>query len=117
VYDVVDKLVIHMAAVGDKPHVTIRAVDVGATREHRHHARNVAVADVVLLPRRAKDRPFQAVGAFIVACRRQQHVGVVDVCAMLALGERECHHAARLELLGRALLGLDVVALPNRPKA
>ena len=49
--------------------------------------------------------------------RREQHVGVVDVGAVLALGERERHHAAGLELCGRAFLGLDVVALPDRPEA
>ncbi len=55
---------------------------------------------------------------FVVVLRgREQQVGVVDVGAVLAFGQRERHHAAGLELRGRAFLGLDVVALPNRPEA
>ena len=112
-HDVADQFVVLVPAVGHEPDVAVGAVDVGAPGEHRHHARHVAVADVILLPRRPKDDTL----IVIVACRGQQHVGVVDVGAVLTLGKPECHHAARFELGGGAFLGLDVVALPDRPEA
>ena len=88
-------------------------VDVAAPPEHRHHARDVAVADVVLLPR----RPVQdAVGAVLVAGGREHQVGVVDVGAVLALGQPERHHLAGVEVVGGLEFGVLVLALPDRPE-
>ena len=113
VHHIADQFVILVGAVGDEPDVTVGAVHVRAAREHRHHAGHVAVADVVLLPRRAEHDTF----IVVVFRGREQQVGVVDVGAVFPLGQRERHHAAGLELRGRPLLGLDVVALPDRPEA
>lgn len=50
VHDVVDEVVVLVAAVGGEEHVPVLALDVTSAAEHRHQARDVAVADVVLLP-------------------------------------------------------------------
>lgn len=63
--------------------VEIRTVDdrfVGATAEHRDHAGQVAVADVVLAAVR-RVRP--------VRVRCQHHVGRVDIGAVVLLGQPE----------------------------
>ena len=82
VHHVAEQLVVLVAAVGDEPHVALGALDVGAAREHRHHARHIAVADVVLLAGRAKHDAVVIVGG----CRGQHHVGVVDIGTVFSLG-------------------------------
>ena len=142
VHDVAEQLVVPVAAVGNEPDVAVGPVDVGAAPEHRHHPRHVAVADVVLLAGGPEGDPFVVIGTGLLFARaligagllfaraligagllfaraligtgREEHVGVVDVSAVLAFGQREGHHATGVELGGRLLLGLDVVALPDR---
>ena len=122
VHDVAEQLVVPVAAVGDEPDVAVGAVDVGAAPEHRHHPRHVAVADVVLLAGGPEGDPFARalIGTGLLFARaligtgREEHVRVVDVSAVFTFGQRERHHAAGVELGGRLLLGLDVVALPDR---
>ena len=103
--DVLDQRVLRVPAVGREEDVAVRALDVGAAAEHRHHAGEVAVADVVLAAAR---------GEAAVAGRRQHHVGRVDVRAVLLLGEAEREDRAVLEQLGGAPPGGRVVALPDR---
>ena len=98
VHDVVDQVVVLVPAVGGEEDVRIGALDVAPPAEHRHHARDVAVADVVLLPRRPVE---DAVGAVLLARGGEHHVGVVDVGAVFALGQPERHHLARLEVVSR----------------
>ena len=77
-----------MPAVGGEEDVAVRALDVGAAAEHRHHPGEVAVADVVLA----------AVGAeAAVAVGREDHVGRVDVGAVRLLGEAEGEDRAVVE--------------------
>ena len=103
--DVLDQLVGGVPAVGGEEDVAVRALDVGAAAEDRDHAGDVAVADVVLA----------AVGGeAAVAVRRQDHVGGVDVGAVLLLGEAEREDRAVLEQLGGAASRGRVVALPDR---
>ena len=81
-----------MRAVGGEEDVALRALDVGAAAEDRDHPGHVAVADVVLA----------AVGAeAAVAVGREDHVGRVDVGAVLALGEAEGEDRALVEQLRR----------------
>ena len=92
VHDVLDQLVGGVGAVGGEEDVAVGALDVGAAAEHRHHPGHVAVADVVLA----------AAGAeAAVAVGREDHVGRVDVGAVVALGEAEREHRAVLEQLAR----------------
>ncbi len=62
VHDVVEQVVVLVLAVSGEEHIRVLAVDVSAPREHRHHAGHVAVADVVLLPRRAVEDALRARG-------------------------------------------------------
>ena len=110
VHDIVDQVIVIVPAVGGEPDVGVLTLDVTAPAEHRHHAGDVAVADVVLLPR----RPVQnAVGAVLLARRRQNHVGVVDVGAARALGQSERHHFPGVQVVGGLQLGVLVLALPD----
>ena len=69
-----------MAAVGGEEDVPVGALDVVAAAEDRHHAGDVAVADVVLAA--VARKPPVAVG-------REHHVGRVDVGAVRPLGQPE----------------------------
>ena len=74
--DVPDQLIRGVLGVGGEEDVAVGAVNVGAAAEHRDHPGLVAVADVVLA----------AVGGeAAVVARLEQHVGRVDVGAVLAL--------------------------------
>ena len=108
VHHVLDQPVALVAAVGGEEHVALRALHVGAAAEHRHHARLVAVADVVLAAGR---------GEAAVPGRREHHVGGVDVGAVLALGQAEGEDRALVQQPRRALPGGGVLALPDRAEA
>ena len=94
-----------MPAVGGEEDVAVRSIHVGTAAEDGDHARQVAVADVVLASARAEAA---------VAAGRQDHVGRIDVGAVLLLGEAEREDRAVLQQLGGAAPGGGVVALPDR---
>ena len=70
--------------------------------------RHVAVADVVLAAGGARSRRSPS------GC--EDHVGRVDVGAVVALGEAEGEHGALVEQPRRSRAGGVVVALPDRPE-
>ena len=106
--DVLDQPVLRMPAVGREEDVAVRSFDVGATAEHRHHAGQVSVADVVLAAGR---------GEAAVVRGREHHVRRVDVRAVLFLGEAEREDRAVVEQIGRAPPGGGVLALPDRAES
>ena len=108
VHDVPDQLVRGVAAVGGEEDVAVGPLDVGAAAEHRDHSRDVAVADVVLAAVRAKST---------FAVRGEDHVGRVDVGAVVTLGQAEGEDRPLVEQLGRARLRGCVGALPDRAEA
>src|SRR5438270_6532785 len=97
-----------MAAVGGEEHVAVRTVKVGAATEDGDHARDVAVADVVLA----------AIGGeAALAIGGEDHVRRVDIGAVLTLREAEGEHRAILEQPDGAHPRGLVVALPDRAEA
>ena len=96
-----------MRAVRGEEDVRVRPFHVGAPAEDRDHPGQVAVADVVLAAGR---------GEAAVAVGREDHVGRVDVGAVVLLGEAEGEDRAFLEELGGTLAGRVVVGLPDRPE-
>ena len=111
--DALDQVIVVVAAVGGEPDVALGALDVTAPGEHRHHRGDVAVADVVLLAVGAEQNARLGIGA--ARCGRgEDEVGVVDVGAVVALGQRERHHLTVVEVGGGLALGDLVVALPDR---
>ena len=104
-HHVLDQLVVVVVAVGGEEDVAVGALHVGAPAEHRDDAGLVAVADVVLA----------AVGReAALAVGLQDHVGGVDVGAVLLLREAEGEDRALVEQLRGAPADRGVGALPHR---
>ncbi len=113
--DVPAKLVGGVAPVGGEEDVALGSLDVGAPPEHRDHPGDVAVADVVLAAVGAE--PLAPAARRLAPCvGREDHVGLVDVGAVLPLGEAEGEHGPVIEEPGGALAGGAVVGLPDRPE-
>ena len=96
-----------MVRVGVEEDVLISALHSVDTTEDRDRVGAVAISDVVL--RTAGQVPAAAVG-------RQDHVGGVDVRAMLFLGQSECRNASGSQSGSCSRPCRLVVALPHRPE-
>jgi len=107
VHHVLDQLVAVVLRVGGEEDVLVSLVDLA---ERGDHARDVRVADVVLLAVRRPPVPK-------IVCGRQDHVGLVDVGAVGPLGQAKREHLALFQLGGRLALGVLVVAHPDRAQA